>query len=113
MPKHSKAPWQEDGDTYSRIMSAGGGLVAEVWPESPDNHRLSDAQRNRKMADFRVLLAGPEMLAALHHAKRWISETCRNARDEGTAVDTLASGEPAALQPILAAIAKAEGRADG
>lgn len=49
-----------------------------------------------------------ECVEALRFAHRWIEETCDNAKEQGTSVDTLASGKPAALRPIKAALRHAE-----
>jgi hypothetical protein len=115
--KHTPGPWTAvpnggDDEDPRAVLVAVRDQYGD-WTVLADcrNRWLADDVSGDEEANARLVAAAPDMLEALEHAKWWIETTCQYAHEEGTSVDSLASGKTSALKPILAAIAKATGEA--
>ncbi|PWJ93578.1 hypothetical protein C8D77_101257 [Mesorhizobium loti] len=116
-PKHTPAPWNSFnslGELGVRTFGAGNTIVASKptgFASDPDSFRVPDVAEAK--ANFRLIDAAPEMLAALHVASDALAGTLK-ARGyvPGSSIDGWAPEvqvELRSLVAVRAAISKAWG----
>lgn len=109
-------PWEisfepREGDEVAHVAVVQGGDVAEVRLRA---NRGCDADERTPMefrANLDLIVAAPQMAAALRAACRWVDDVVRDARSSATGSASVSVDRCLAIQRTLnAAIERAEGR---